>query len=185
MAAAKLSYDGVLSGLRRQEAELLERVAELSRQASQGQEHGALRAAELEAAAAALAAAQQGCAAAEADAADRAQRLAALEAEVRLSAWVLEGAAGRCMRTPACGGPPGLPCIVLFINCLWLALLAFHPFHPVQVEGLRAEVAAKEEALAAAAAAHAAEARRLAAQLAAAEAQIQVGCGCHLCVEEG
>lgn len=80
LAAAKASYDAVLGGLRQQEAELLERVAELSRK---GQDHSARSAAELEAATAALGAAQQKLAAAEADAAAIKEQAEALRAEVR------------------------------------------------------------------------------------------------------
>lgn len=81
LVAAKASYDAVLGGLRQQEAELLERVAELSRK---GQDHRARSAAELEAATAALGAAQQKLAAAEADAAANKEQAEALRAEVRV-----------------------------------------------------------------------------------------------------
>lgn len=83
LAAAKASYDAVLAGLRQQEAELLDRVAELSRQVSKGQDISTRSAAELEAATAALQAAQQKLAAAEAEAAANKERAGALQAEVR------------------------------------------------------------------------------------------------------
>ncbi len=83
LTAAQASYDAVLGGLRQQEAELLERVAELSRQVSRGQDHSTRSAAELDAATAALEAAQQKLAAAEADATAHMQQAEALQAEVR------------------------------------------------------------------------------------------------------